>query len=201
MAQITRQIGTSSSDGFSSGTASDTDGSSSITIGTDYISLGRSGSNYYQAGFRFENITINSGSTITNAYMRLMGYGINNGPQYNFKITAEDVDNPGVWTTDHRPGTGGSPGRGPETTAQVDWDPTSIAGVPTWTNTPDISAVVQELIDRAGWTSGNAMCYIIRNDGGTLQGRVYDRNYTATARYARIVIDYTPLSGQVIIFE
>ncbi len=200
MAQFTADIFISSDDGLSWG-PSDTDGSGFFTIGVDWVGMGLSGGNHYQAGLRFRNVTIPSGSTITSAFLGVIGYLTNPGPQYNLKITAEDVDNPGIWTTNHRPGTGGAPGRGPETTAKVDWDPTSIAPGPTRTNTPDISAIIQELIDRLGWSSGNAMCFIIRNDGGTILARVYDRNFTTFRWEARVTINYTPGPGQVMIFS
>ena len=44
--------------------------------------------------------------------------------------------------------------------------------------TPDLSPVVQEIVDRAGWASGNAMAFIIESNGvlGRRTAVSYDQN-------------------------
>ncbi len=146
-------------DAWSRGT-SPTDGSSSFNS----ISVVGIVERHAQSGVTFTTVPIPSGATINSASLKVLHTVGNSSTVTNAKITAEDVDNPGIWTTGHRPGIGGVPGRGPETTAKVDWD---SLWTPLFTlqTSPDISAITQELIDRPGWSSGQAMAYIIRDDG------------------------------------
>ncbi len=202
MATLIREVGLGSDDSLSWGSGGDTDGSTSFafSISNQHLLFGRSGATYYQTGLRFPNITIPRGAVVSLARIGVMGF-FNPVVQYNMKITAEDVDDPAAWSTNHRPGTGGTPGRGPETTAKVDWDFTSLPGPPTYTYTSDISSVIQERLDDAAWNSGDAICCIIRNDSGANLASIYSRNYVPTDRRARIEITYTALSRQVMIFS
>lgn len=81
----------------------------------------------------------------------------------NLVINAEATDNSPAFTT-----AGNSLLTRPKTTASVAWAP------PTWPTvgartaaqlTPNIAPVVQEVIDRAGWTEGNALAIHIDGTG------------------------------------
>lgn len=157
----------SSSDAWTqTSTTTNTDGSGSFNTGSANMIAGAQTVPWrYISGLRFETIPVPQNVTIVSASMTIRAHSTETGP-WGLIIKAEDVDNPGTWNTNHRPGTGGTPGRGPETTAGVLWDPPDwIVG--TLYQTPDISTIVQELVDRGGWSSGNAMAFIIRNDTGT----------------------------------
>jgi len=117
-------------------------------------------------GMRFANVAIPQGATITSAYVQ-------------FQVDETDV--PG----DNRPGTKFLRGEAvddaasftdaafdissrPTTAAEASWD------WPEWLTedeegpdqqTSDISAVIQEIVDRSGWASGNALVLIITGSG------------------------------------
>lgn len=48
------------------------------------------------------------------------------------------------------------------TAAKVQWALTGAAGVKT---TPDLSSVIQEIVDRPGWRPNNRLCLVFGNDG------------------------------------
>lgn len=132
--------------------------------GVDYMSLthseqpaggGTSGDWCKQGGgMRFTNITIPQGSTIISAYLILRGNGAYTGVDCNSKISAEDVDDPATFVND---GSVFDTRYVNHTTAIVNWD-----NIGTWADNTDydsveIKTVIQEIIDRGGWASGNDM--------------------------------------------
>ena len=73
------------------------------------------------------------------------------------------------------------------TTATVTWTATSIgAGAK---NAPELKTVIQEITDRAGWSSGNALALIIwgRSGASLLRWNQYDNGSGASS----LSIDYT----------
>ncbi len=190
-----QSIPNTASDMYSTG-SSPTDGSNSIELLQSQVSIGFGGIFYAQGGFRFDPVPVPNGANIISASLTPTSYFNLVSASVQWKITAEDVDDPGVWTANHRPGTGGAPGRGPETTAKVDWDISVPWAINTPQQTPNLKDIVQELVNRVGWVSGQAMAFIIRSDGvSTTLRRVYDFHPT---RRCKLNITYGPVGGQII---
>ena len=123
-------------------------------------------SSYQVIGIRFIDIPIPKGSKITNAYVqftsddsssKLAGVPVNliiNGLLQPDTVELSSGEN--FWTE-----------RNPKTTAEVAW-----SNIPAWTSfqateaskTPDISSVIQEIIDQDDWVSGNSLMIFIRDD-------------------------------------
>jgi len=100
---------------------------------------------------RFQTVPIPQGATITTAYLTFRAKISTTVDDVNTRIRGEDADDTVTFSDltdfDSRP----------RTTAQVDWD-----SIPDWTadtdyDTPEIKTVIQEIVDRAGWASGNSM--------------------------------------------
>ncbi len=109
---------------------------------------------------RFTNVAIPQASTITSAKIRFFGKTSNN-QVITIKYQAEDVDDSAALVT-----TSGDMTARVKTTASVSDTPAN------WTDEayndgPDIMTVIQEVIDRGGWTSGNALTVFIMDDGST----------------------------------
>ena len=109
---------------------------------------------YYQygSGMRFTAITILHMSTITQAYLTLRASASVASTVTKSRISAEDVDDAVTFADDKAAFDTRWAAR---TTARVDWD-----AIPAWTvnvdyNSPEIKTVIQEIIDRASWASGN----------------------------------------------
>ena len=115
--------------------------------------------NILTAGMRFRNLAIPAGATIDSAYIMVWSHeGKSAEDVANLTIYGEDTDDAQTFTEDalltDRPATD----------AQVSW----IVDVE-WElyepyRTPDLSAIVQEVIDRDGWAPGNAIAFIFAGE-------------------------------------
>lgn len=109
------------------------------------------------AGFRFLNMTIPPGATITAAYLR----GVPTTSTQDEPLVTiyfEDADNPGTFTS----GANNISSRA-RTTANTVWDSANLgADGATYYDSPSLVAALQEVIDRPGWASGNALVVIMQ---------------------------------------
>ncbi|MCK5217237.1 MAG: metallophosphoesterase, partial [Methanosarcinales archaeon] len=111
-------------------------------------------------GTRFQNIQIPKGATITNAYIEFETDEIGSTPT-NLVFSGEAADNSVTFTL-----TKYDISNRPRTSASVNWN-----NVPEWNiinerhQTPDISPIIQEIINRNNWASGNALSIIVTGSG------------------------------------
>ncbi|MGA1790807.1 MAG: PilC/PilY family type IV pilus protein [bacterium] len=111
-------------------------------------------------GIRFRNVAVPQGSVITNAYIEFET-DERDSEATNLLIKGEAADD-----TDRFENPDRNISRRPTTSASVSWN-----NVPAWNTvnekhqTPNLSSVVQEIVDRLGWTSGNSMVFIISGSG------------------------------------
>lgn len=161
--------------------------SSSSTI--LFVDSSTTASSRYGALFRFTNVTVPQGATIDSAIIRPTITSTAND-DILADIQADDVDNSADLSASAT-----IYGRTP-TTASVPWSATSL-GSGTPVASPDIAAVVQEVIDRPGWVSGNALSILLlgQNSATARTCRIYAREHTAGADEATLQIDYTVAGG------
>ncbi len=100
----------------------------------------------YHPGFRFRSVGIAQGATITSADLELYVLSRNNTPK--FKIYGNDADNAALWTA-----TNERPTQMTKTSASA----TTTINVSSTAINPGITSIVQEIVNRAGWSSNNAM--------------------------------------------
>jgi hypothetical protein len=112
-------------------------------------------------GLRFANIGLAKGAQITGAYVELEVDETKGGTApVNLVIEGQLTPNAAIFTS----ASGNITSRTPLTTAKVKWS------VPSWTaenekfQTPDISSIIQEIVNQEGWARGNALVLIIRDD-------------------------------------
>jgi hypothetical protein len=125
-----------------------------------------------QIGIRFTSITIPQGANIVSAAIRFTTNETTSDPAVVI-IYAQDINNATQFYAIDYNVTART-----KTTASVTWS------IPAWNNsdetgstqtTPNLSALVQEVVDRPGWVSGNAMAFIIEGSG-TRVAHAYDGN-------------------------
>lgn len=176
MATFNQQISASGDDGG--------EGSGSVSLSGTNLNA-NSPTQYI--GWRFTNVTIPQGSTINSATMNL-NFVSASFDDPNVLFYAEDVDDASAFAET----TNNISGRTP-TSATVIWSQSSI-GTGTRT-TPDLKTIIQEIVDRPGWASGNALVPICVGIDSSSFMRV--RAYDGTpGDAASITIDYTePPSG------
>jgi hypothetical protein len=113
-------------------------------------------------GMRFNGVAIPPGATIVLATIQFMVDETNSGAT-SLTIQAEAADNASTFTS-----SSGNVSSRVRTAASVGWSP------PPWNTvgaegpdqqTPNLAAVIQEVIDRQGWVSGNSLVLIITGTG------------------------------------
>lgn len=133
----------------------------SVTTNTD-LEPGKHSTNdgdTASVGVRFTNITVPQGTTITSATLTLVPTDTYSAPAppIAFHVSAQDSDNAAAFST--TPGMLNATNR-PRTTAECGvWDVSSTVSGEAVTR--DVTACVQEVINRVGWVSGNAVAIII----------------------------------------
>lgn len=132
---------------------------------------------------RFPNINIPNGATIDSAKITFKA-GASDSGSITMTIYAEDVDNASAPTNYATHQTA----RGNGTTATVSWTPSNWA-INLNYDTVDISTVIKEIIDRGGWSSGNAILILIdrNSDNGERVARSYDNG----SGYPALYIDWS----------
>ncbi len=138
-----------------------------------------------EVGLRFQNVTIPQGATITDAYIQFTVDETTSGTT-NLTIYGEDTDNAPTFTAADYNITSRL-----KTTASVAWN-----NVPAWTSvndagadqqTPDISSIIQKIVSRAGWVSGNDIVIIVDGTGS----RIAESYYGDSDAAPLLVVDYT----------
>ncbi|MBL7943283.1 MAG: DNRLRE domain-containing protein, partial [Flavobacteriales bacterium] len=140
--------------------------------------------NDQQVGLRFTGVAIPQGATVLNAYVQFTVDETPSGTT-SLIVQAEANDNPATFETS----TSNISSR-PKTVNSVSWDP------PVWSTlnqsgidqqTPNLAPVIQEVVNRSGWVSGNALAILISGTGKRV-AFAYDGSSTAAPR---LHIEYT----------
>jgi hypothetical protein len=127
---------------------------STVDLTTANLALGQ-----WTVGLRFTGVTIPPASPITNAYVEFIAAAAD--PQNtDLLIVGEASDDAATFVA-----LDNDLSSRPTTTASVAWDTVApwVLGEPQ--ASPDISDVLQEIVDRPGWSSGNALALVITGTG------------------------------------
>ncbi len=141
--------------------SADTDDADEIPSGTVYVTDGSSFFSSTRVGFRFQNVTIPAGATVTSATLETFSNG-NGTTSFSVDLTAQDADNPPTFTT-----TNGNITSRALTSNQTLWSTGSVSySVGDSIMSPNFASSIQEVVDRGGWSSGNAMVVITTTNSG-----------------------------------
>jgi len=170
----------------------------SISVGSSY----QTPATNTGGGFRFTSATIPVGATIDTSYAIFKAKTGSSNTTVNSRITGSIETNPATWSTlanyQARRGTVVDGDNDANiTTAQVAFD--SIAA---WSdnvdyNSPSINTIVQEIIDTAGWASGNSTVIYwddhaqrsTQSNSIIRVGHSYDND---SSKAAKLHVEYTP---------
>lgn len=157
----------------------------STFLTTGYLFIGYS--TYARNGFlRFTDVQIIKASIINSAVLTLTAAAADSGTCI-VRIRSNNVDD-AVAPTSYNEATSLT-----ETTAYSDWEiPNTTSGVSY--SSSSLISIIQEIIDRGGWTSGNDLMLIIRNQSGTSRRRFHDRSGSSTLQ-ASLEITWTEPAG------
>jgi len=124
--------------------------------GEDYLRFGKLVTTYYGAGVLIENIAIPNGSIINDAYLYFQA-DVSDTGTCDLRIAAEDVDTASLFTDVANY-------NGRARTSYISWAASSFVG-DAYYSSPNLTSIVQTVINRAGWVSGNEIVFFIEDDG------------------------------------
>ena len=113
-------------------------------------------------GIRFQKVSIPTGAVIKHAHLQFQT-DEENSSATSLNISGEAIDNAPAFTSASY-----NISQRSRTSAAVNWQPEAWETL--WEagskqRTPELSTVVQEIVDRSGWSSGNALAFIITGTG------------------------------------
>jgi uncharacterized protein YjiK len=126
------------------------------------LELAVDGSRAQAVGLRFADVGLPAGAVVSNAYVQFTVDEVTTGDA-NLTVQGQAADSPPTFTS-----TAGDVSSRPRTTAAVPWAPEP------WSNkgsrgpdqrTPNLWSVVQEIVDRPGWSHGNSLVLVITGTG------------------------------------
>jgi len=145
---------------------------------SDLELIHESGSDDQLVGLRFRDLTIPQGATILNAYVQFTADETYDG-KMSVRIRAQAIDDaPGFSSTTY------DISARAKTDACVPWMPAewdTVGEAGAAQRTRDLSTVVQEVVNRQGWTSGNAMVLIVEGGYGRRTAEAYDGDPSGAA--------------------
>ena len=138
-------------------------------------------------GIRFTTITIPPGALITNAYLELTAEDSATAVS-TITILGEASDDAAIFTTTRHNIT-----NRPTTAASVAWS------LPAWTSgqtyqSPDIAPLIQEIVNRPGWGSGQNLALILAVGIGERDAVSFDQNNAAAPL---LHVEYTSSTNEL----
>lgn len=137
-----------------------------------------------RVGMRFRSLSIPRGATITNAYIQFTTDERSSGTT-NLTIRGHDVNDSWSFSSSNYDISNRS-----LTSASVGWSPpswNSVGQAGSGQRTPNIKSVVQEIVNRSGWSPGNDMTIIINGSGE----RTAESYNGSSSRAPLLVIEYS----------
>src|SRR3989344_5739271 len=135
-------------------------------------------------GIRFTNINIPRGSTINSASVEIY---VDDDNDANLDFFAHRVDN--------APSFSSSPGLDVTSrttpSASTAWVQSNLGSG--WKTSPSIRPVIQEIVNRSGWSSGNAMAILLKGkNSGSAEVTFRSWDYSGHTFGAKLHVTYTP---------
>ncbi|MCA9497236.1 MAG: DNRLRE domain-containing protein [Nanoarchaeota archaeon] len=167
-----------------------------LQLDNNPIRLGNNNGRIFDVYFRFPSVSVPIGATITNAYINLTSTANRNGNNVLTNIYAfKEAD-----CLNFNTGAGGDdPTDNLKTTNFTSWD-----NIPAWSNleqgpntqTPNLSSIIQEVINLPAWQKDNALCFAIEDDGSS--NNAFRDIATTDETAAELFIDYIDPPSSVV---
>lgn len=163
------------------------------TTGVNYATAAniRLGGTYF-GGLRFSGLDIPAGARVISATLEGFVFWNNGLPRLHLYAEAADDAVP---FSDSQP----LASQRPRTAAQSTWQPAGLV-LNQWVVLDGLGDVVQEVVNRPGWTAGQALALLVESDPANLTDNAYldffawDEPSTPTLR-ARLRVTFTPASA------
>jgi len=158
---------------------------------SDGYQIGYDGGVTQDIGLSWTNVTVPKGAKIISAKLEMFAKYTSNSGNLDIRIACIAEDNVAVFSSSNRPSLMFITGY-----YAVNFDDGIDFTDETWVHIHDIKLSVQQVIDRPGWESGNALGVMIYDwasgSGDFCQFQDYDRN---TSQAAKLTIEYMVVGG------
>jgi spore germination protein YaaH len=151
-------------------------GGTSKSINATTQHLGKFSTTDYWNGWRFNNVTIPQGATIQSATLDLYSAQVTSGTTAKVIFYGVDEDDTAAFNTSTSYPEGKT-----RTTASVtkDFTVSEWSALGFGVDLVDVTTLIQEIVDRAGWESGNDLAIVAHDNGSS------DNNYIGYSTYDR----------------
>lgn len=142
-------------------------------------------------GLRFRSLTLPKSATITSAYLQFTA-DESNSANAELEITLDNSSNSPAFTTASNNVSNRS-----VFSNKVSWNPSSWSSGQNGSaqRSPDLKNMVQQLVNKSSWESGNNASFIIQGKGVSLTNtsakRVADSYEGGAGKAARLIVNYT----------
>jgi len=139
-------------------------------------------------GMRFRSVDIPQGATINSAYIEFEADEADNGTT-NLVIYGQDADSPNQFSNGNR-----NISNRTQTSASVSWSPSAWNSVNGLHQTSEIKSIIQEIVNRSGWSSGNNLVLMIEPGSGCSSNscrRVAESRNGESDAAPLLVVDYS----------
>ncbi|QLG69742.1 MAG: N-acetylmuramoyl-L-alanine amidase [Candidatus Woesebacteria bacterium] len=128
------------------------------------ITMGNYGGKTHTGAFRFRHVNIPRNATIFFARLRLR-CAYTDSTAFTTKLRIKGIKEADVqpFSATNKPSTK------PKTVDTVAWEIYKQWNVNEWVQTPNLLLIVQELVRQSDWKAGNAMAFIIEDDGSAAE--------------------------------
>jgi hypothetical protein len=136
--------------------------SGSVSLTSSDLELVTDGTTVQIVGTRFVGVGIPAGSTIVSAYVQFQVDEVSTNVA-DLTVAGQAADDAATFA-----GTSRDVSSRPRTTASVTWSVStwpSVGAAGPDQRTPDLATVIQEIVGRPGWSSGNALAIIVTGSG------------------------------------
>lgn len=152
-----------------------------------WLSLGYDWSEPDKTGLRFLNVTIPKDATILTAKLSLKATNGNAQTTCSVKIYAEDADDAATFSTEAN-----FDGRSKTPVAGHAWTNIGEWVNDTWYDSPEIVQAIQDVVNRAGWVSGQALAILIFDDSSDeAAARFFHSFDEEEAGAAKLIVTYS----------
>ncbi|MFN8492408.1 MAG: metallophosphoesterase [Caldilineaceae bacterium] len=140
-----------------------------------------------KVGIRFNNVQIPKGASINAAYIQ---FEVDETQSEATALTfrAQDSDNAPTFTT-----AAYNVSSRTLTAAAVDWNAPVWDTLDVKQQTPDLTPILQAIVKRAGWSSGNSIAFVI-NGSGHRTAKAYDLGVAGTAPLLHVEYSTAPVA-------
>jgi len=189
---VTYQVSASADDGFAQSAAAQDTTASYLKIGDERTYA----IPYQMSAMRFNDVDIPRSATITSAYLKITSINTDYRGQIYGVIAAEASDNPADFS-------GRLIGNAVLTAASVVWDRKTAWSPDTQYISPDISNVIQEVVNRPGFGSGNsiAVYYSTRALSGKARSFASYEYSPSSVAVLEITYETYTISGHILTTE